>query len=116
MIDPKRALHDNTVASGDYPVQKLLLGGESTEWKDTVSKSERFNGIIPGDPLTAYVSENQHPSKNVEPRAQFRVGDTMPLSSSKHCSFADGVNDCWSVRVHPVINELKSSEGFTTGG
>jgi hypothetical protein len=116
MVNPLSAQDGAFVKSGERPVQALKLGGESTNWKDTVPENYRLAGWTFRDPLTAYVSEGQTPSKDVEPRAQFRVGDVMPLSTSKHCSFDDGKDDCWSVRVHPVIEELESVEGYMTGG
>ena len=114
MVDPKNALGDGHMKNGERPVLALKLDGESTEWKDTVPENYKPAGWTWRDPLTAYVSDKQIPSKDVKPRAQFRVGDVMPLSTSKHCNF-DG-DDCWSMRVHPVIDSLQSSEGYTTGG
>jgi hypothetical protein len=114
MVDPRQAQKDGHAPWGERPVQALKLGGESTDWKDTVPENYRLAAYQWRDPLTAYVSDNQFPSADVKPRAQFRVGDVMPLSTSKHCNF-DG-DDCWSVRVHPMIDSLESSEGYTTGG
>jgi hypothetical protein len=114
MVDPKNSLGDGHMQYGERPVLALKLDGESTDWKGTVPENYKPAGWQWRDPLTAYVSDNQTPSADVKPRAQFRVGDVMPLSTSKHCNF-DG-DDCWSMRVHPVIDSLQSSEGYTTGG
>ena len=114
MIDPKSAQWDGHVESGERPVQELSLGGVHTDWADTVPTNYRLAGWVFRDPLTAFVSEDQTPSADVKPRAQWRVGDSMPLSTSEHCSF-DG-DECWSVRVHPVIESLDASSGYTLGG
>jgi hypothetical protein len=114
MVDPKSAQYDGHVQSGERPVQELSLGGEHTDWADTVPTNYRLAGWQFRDPLTAFVSEDQTPAANVKPRAQFRVGDVMPLSTSEHCSFEG--DECWSVRVHPVVESLGAHSGYTLGG
>ena len=54
------------------------------------------------------------PTKHAKPRAQFRVGDSYVMGTARHCNFKG--DECWNVRVHPVIDSLSASEGSIRGG
>jgi hypothetical protein len=114
MVNPMRALHDGAVDGDDLPIEELSLGGTLTSYGETITSDTRPAGYIVRDPLTAVVGDDQAPAKDVEPRARFRVGDSYIQSTAKHCNFAG--DDCWNVRVHPVIDSISASEGSVTGG
>jgi hypothetical protein len=114
MVNPMRALYDGSVDGDDLPIEELSLGGTLAEYDDSITSGYRPAGYIVRDPLTAVVGDDQAPAKDVEPRARFRVGDSYIQSTAKHCNF-DG-DDCWKVRVHPVIDSISASEGSVTGG
>lgn len=54
------------------------------------------------------------PTKHVKPEALFKAGHTLIRPSATHCNFAG--DECWNVRVHPVIESIDATTGFTTGG
>lgn len=41
-------------------------------------------------------------------------GHAYKRSSSLHCNFAN--TECWYVRVHPKIESISASSGYTDGG
>ena len=60
------------------------------------------------------MTDQQAPAKDVMPRALFKAGDSFIRASAKHCNFKG--DECWNVRVHPVIESISASEGYAIGG
>jgi hypothetical protein len=113
IINPMRALIDGAVASGELPIQELALGNVKTNWAETIDAETTLSAYQYKDPLNTIVG-NHPPTKDVKPRALFRVGDSYVMDTAKHCNF-DGT-DCWTVRVHPVIDKINAVEGSVLGG
>jgi hypothetical protein len=101
MINPMYAL--SYLPEGELPIQELSLSGILTNWQETIDSDTTLSGAKIRDALTTYVGEHL-PTKNAMPRALFRTGDSYIMNTAKHCNFKG--DDCWYVRVHPVIDEI----------
>jgi hypothetical protein len=54
-------------------------------------------------------------SKSEEPDINFtRFGRAFVRESAKHCNFAG--TDCWTVRIHPRIDNISNHSGYVDGG
>jgi hypothetical protein len=113
MVNPMRALEDKAIGDDELPIQELSLGGLLTNWEETIDSDTRLTTYAYRDPLTTFVGKHP-PTKNAKPRALFRVGDSYTMDTAKHCNFKG--DDCWNVRVHPVVDKLSASEGSVLGG
>jgi hypothetical protein len=94
-------------------MKELSLGGQLTDWSDTIDNYTPFWGWNVGQRLTTYVTD-QEPTNDAKPRALFKTGDSYIRHTAKHCNFEG--DDCWNVRVHPVIDSISAATGYVTGG
>lgn len=97
---------------GELPIQKLSLGDTLTNWADTIDSETTLSSWTLAN-LDTIVTD-QAPTCDVKPKALFRAGDSFIRASAKHCNFEG--DECWNVRVHPLIESIDASEGYATGG
>ena len=113
MIKAGTAQEHGAIKAGDKLIDELSLGGTLTNWEETIDVDTRITGSILRDPLTTIVGD-QKPAEDVMPRAKFRVGDSYVTSKAKHCNFKG--DECWNVRVQPVIDSIEPAVGSVIGG
>jgi len=96
-------------------LREVSLGGTQvvSDWFDTTFDDFEF-ARYKFQSATFTVAESQVPAKDVTPRMLFHVGDTYLRQSAKHCNFAG--TECWNVRVHPKIDSIEATQGYSTGG
>ena len=94
------------------PFQEIRIGNTLVDWEGLIDSSYRTTQMMV-DKYPAYVRDNK-PSKDNNVRARFRVGDSYPYATSKHCNFDE--SECWTIRTHPKINSISAEEGYITGG
>jgi hypothetical protein len=113
IVNPMRALLDGARAEGELPIQELSLSGIKTNFAETIDSETSLYPYHYRDPLTTIVG-NHPPTKDATPSALFRVGESYIMNTAKHCNF-DG-EECWNVKVHPVIDSINASSGSVLGG
>jgi hypothetical protein len=95
------------------PFYYLKIGKDLADWEGLID----INTILTPNriqPVQVRVGD-MTPSKSEEPDINFsRFGRTFIRESAKHCNFAG--TDCWTVRIHPRIDNISNHSGYVDGG
>ena len=105
-------VHDTSITPASYfPVEQLQIGGSNSGWEGLVDYRTRLSKFVLGH-IPAYVGEPK-PTKSADMVNRFRSGHAYKRTTAYHCNFAG--DDCWYVRVHPKIDTISATSGYTTG-
>lgn len=111
---------NNEIADTAYPFQDFMIGENNINWEydddstsyNMIDESYRMENWRP-DYVQGSIEEI-YASASEEPILRFEQGYPHHTTRVTHSNFAG--DDTWKVRVHPSIDGVDFSEGWTTGG
>jgi hypothetical protein len=113
VMNPNRCHNINYLPADWDPFYYLKLGNTFTDWEGLIDSGTRLPDWQ-NAPVTTIVGKNK-PAKSVDPDVNFsKYGRVNLKERSLHCNFAG--DECWRVRIHPRIDAISASSGYTTGG